>query len=148
MHPYNHDLRWKDDTILFPLTMSSNLDYLNPALIPLEEKVKAYLEAEEELEKAQIEARSLATTNLPSTTEGFEQRPPTGSFDQHLDEVQQRLDNMITDLDILRREIIDMLPVRDAFVKVNLGYGPSRVGAFTVPTPPGTEPKYHLRVIH
>ncbi|QNP52102.1 hypothetical protein H9L05_19800 [Hymenobacter qilianensis] len=45
--------------------MASNLDYLNPALIPLEEKVKAYLEAEEELEKAQIEARSLSTSDLP-----------------------------------------------------------------------------------
>ncbi|QIL77827.1 hypothetical protein [Hymenobacter sp. HDW8] len=128
--------------------MASNLDYLNPALIPLEEKVKAYLEAEEELEKAHIEARSLATTNLPSTTDGFEQRPPTGSFDQQSDELQQRLNNMITDLDLLRQEIIELLPVRDEFVKVNLGYGPSRVGAFTVPNAPGTETKYHLRVIH
>ena len=40
------------------------------------------------------------------------------------------------------------MPTRDEFVKVNLGYGPSRVGAFTVPTAPGTEPKYQLRVIH
>jgi hypothetical protein len=128
--------------------MASNLDYLNPSLIPLEEKVKAYLEAEEELEKAQIEARSLATTDLPPIIEGFEQRPPTGSFDQHADEVQQRLDNMVSDLALLRREIIEMLPARDEFVKVNLGYGPSRVGAFTVPGPPGAEPMYQLRVIH
>ncbi|GAB2477985.1 hypothetical protein GCM10011375_19260 [Hymenobacter qilianensis] len=128
--------------------MASNLDYLNPALIPLEEKVKAYLEAEEELEKAQIEARSLSTSDLPPTADGFEQRPPTGSFDQHADELQQRLNNMITDLDLLRREIIELLPVRDEFVKVNLGYGPSRVGAFTIPTATGTEPKYQLRVIH
>ncbi|SMC00441.1 hypothetical protein SAMN00120144_3254 [Hymenobacter roseosalivarius DSM 11622] len=128
--------------------MASNLDYLNPALLPLEEKVKAYLEAEEELKKTQIEARSLATTDLPAAADGFEQRPPTGSFDQHSDELQQRLNNMITDLDLLRREIIELLPVRDEFIKLNLGYGPSRVGAFVVPTAPGTEPKYQLRVIH
>ncbi|MGY2132757.1 hypothetical protein ACW9KT_11055 [Hymenobacter sp. HD11105] len=128
--------------------MASNLDYLNPALIPLEEKVKAYLEAEEELEKAQIEARSLATTNLPPTDGTFEQRPPTGSFDQHMDEVQQRLDNMEADLDLLRREIIKMLPVHNEFVKVNLGYGPSRVGAFAEPGQHGAEPVYKLRIVH
>jgi hypothetical protein len=128
--------------------MASNLDYLNPALIPLEEKVKAYLEAEEELEKARIEARSLATTNLPPTDGTFEQRPPTGSFDQHMDEVQQRLDNMETDLDLLRREIIKLLPVRNEFVKVNLGYGPSRVGAFAEPSQHGAEPTYKLRIVH
>lgn len=128
--------------------MASNLDYLNPALVPLEEKVTAYLEAEEELVKAQIEARSLATTDLPPTADSFEQRPPTGSFDQHTDELRQRLNNMVADLEILRREIINMLPVRDEFVKVNLGYGPSRVGAFAVPGAPGTEPVYQLRIIH
>jgi hypothetical protein len=128
--------------------MASNLDYLNPALIPLEEKVKAYLEAEEELEKARIGARSLATTDLPPTDGTFEQRPPTGSFDQHTDEMQQTLDNMATDLELLRREIIEMLPVRDEFIKVNLGYGPSRVGAFTETSQAGAEPTYKLRIVH
>ena len=128
--------------------MASNLDYLNPALVPLEDKVLAYLEAEEELKKAQIEARSQATTDLPPTDTDFEQRPPTGSFDQHTDEVQQRLDNMSHDLDLLRREIIELLPVRDEFVKVNLGYGPSRVGAFAVPGTAGSETHYQLRVVH
>lgn len=128
--------------------MASNLDYLNPALVPLAEKVTAYLETEEELKKAQIEARSLATTDLPPTDTKFMQRPPTGSFDQHLDEVQQRLDNMAADQELLRREIIELLPVRDEFVKVNLGYGPSRVGAFAVPGTSGSETQYQLRIVH
>lgn len=127
--------------------MASNLDYLDPALIPLEEKVTAYLEAEEELKKVQIEARSLATTSA-AATDTFIQRPPTGSYDQHTNELQQRLDNMVADLQLLKHEIISLLPVRDEFVKVNLGYGPSRVGAFTVPGLPGTEPVYQLRIIH
>ena len=58
--------------------MASNLDYLDPNLIPLEEKVKAYLEAEEDLRKATVEARSLPTTEAAEAqaAEQFDQRPP------------------------------------------------------------------------
>jgi hypothetical protein len=128
--------------------MASNLDYLDPTLIPLEEKVKAYLEAEEDLRKATVEARSLPTTEAAEqqAARQFEQRPPTGSFDQNEDEVGQRIQNMHDDLAELRREIIGLLPVRDEFVKVNLGYGPSRVGAFAVAGSSG--PDYELRIVH
>jgi len=126
--------------------MASNLDYLDPTLIPLEEKVKAYLEAEEDLRKATVEAHSLPTTEAAEAraAQEFEQRPATGSFDQHADEVEQRIQNMHNDLAELRREIIGLLPVRDEFVKVNLGYGPSRVGAFAT----AGSPDYELRIVH
>lgn len=97
--------------------MASNLDYLDPALIPLEEKVNAYLEAEKGLRRAITEAAH----NL-----------------EDLRREQARLE----------QEIIAMLPTRDEWVKVNLGYGPSRVGAWHVPALNGAPERYELRVIH
>lgn len=96
--------------------MASNLDYLDPALIPLEEKVRAYLESEKALRKT------------PDST----QQPPTSR----------------SELTRLEEEIIALLPTRDEWVKVNLGYGPSRVGAWRVPALGSTPERYELRVVH
>ncbi|OGX90631.1 hypothetical protein [Hymenobacter coccineus] len=127
--------------------MASNLDYLASALEPLEEKVKAYLQAEEGLRKARL-ARNDAPREAAAraqSAEEFEQRPATGSYDQAADERQQQYQALHDDLVRLRHEIMEMLPTRDAWVKVNLGYGPSRVGAWAVPGPPAG---YELRVVH
>jgi hypothetical protein len=97
--------------------MASNLDYLDPALIPLEEKVNAYLEAEKSLRRAEIDAS------------------PT-------------LDTSRNELARLEQEIIALLPTRDEWVKVNLGYGPSRVGAWHIPAADGVPERYELRVVH
>lgn len=123
--------------------MSVNLDYLNPALLPLEEKVKAYLTAEEDLQKALVAAHAPATQ---PTEDDFEQRPATGSFDQQTDEVAHTYENLKEELALLKREILALLPVRDEWVKVNLGYGPSRVGAFRSQNSAGEE-EYTLRVV-
>ncbi|WP_210515958.1 hypothetical protein [Hymenobacter terricola] len=96
--------------------MASNLDYLDPALIPLEEKVKAYLEAEKALRKP---------------TDSAQQPSPSRS-----------------ELARLEQEIIALLPTRDEWVKVNLGYGPSRVGAWHVPAMGGAPERYELRIVH
>ncbi|WP_310391701.1 hypothetical protein [Hymenobacter sp.] len=96
--------------------MASNLDYLDPALIPLEEKVKAYLETEKALRKATEQGQNSAD--------------------------QRR------ELARLEQEILALLPTRDEWVKVNLGYGPSRVGAWHVPATTGAPERYELRVIH
>ncbi|GAB3225252.1 hypothetical protein GCM10027346_06310 [Hymenobacter seoulensis] len=109
--------------------MASNLNYLDPALLPLEDKLQAYLRAEKELQTAEIEATNL-THQPPTATPEFEQRSASGSYPQELEEVSSTLDDLRTDLARLRAEIIEMLPVRDEWIKVNLGYGPSRVGAF------------------
>ncbi len=113
--------------------MASNLDYLAPALEPLEDKVKAYLRAEKALRQAQ-QAGGSAPRRAAS--------PPAGAAD-----LEQRLNQqeLRDDLDRLRQEIMALLPARDAWVKVNLGYGPSRVGAWSVPGPPA---RYELRVVH
>ncbi|RSK44425.1 hypothetical protein [Hymenobacter perfusus] len=123
--------------------MASNLDYLAPNLQPLEEKVQAYLKAEKDLAQAEIAATSL-THPTAQETEPFEQRPPTGSYPQQTEEATNELHNIQDDLQRLRQEIIGLLPVRDEWVKVNLGYGPSRVGAFRTAAPDET---YELRVV-
>ncbi|WP_216688534.1 hypothetical protein [Hymenobacter siberiensis] len=97
--------------------MASNLDYLNPNLIPLEEKVNTYLEMEKELRRAAHDQNS-----------GTQHSP--------------------TDLSRLEQEIIALLPTRDEWVKVNLGYGPSRVGAWYIPALNGQPERYELRVVH
>lgn len=102
--------------------MASNLDYLDPALIPLEEKVNTYLETDKALRRL---------------TQGVIGAPSTQSPEQ----LRQRLA-------LLEQEIITLLPTRDEWVKVNLGYGPSRVGAWLVPATAGTPERYELRVVH
>ncbi|MDO7853462.1 hypothetical protein [Hymenobacter convexus] len=102
--------------------MASNLDYLDPAFKPLEEKVDAYLEAEKALNRAKV-------------------APERGETSPDAAGLQAELTR-------LEKEIIDMLPTRDEWVKVNLGYGPSRVGAWHVPALNGAPERYELRVIH
>ncbi|MBC8083689.1 MAG: hypothetical protein H7Z21_10800, partial [Hymenobacter sp.] len=52
------------------------------------------------------------------------------------------------DLARAEQEILALLPTRDEWVKVNLGYGPSRVGAWQVPAASGAPARYELRVVH
>lgn len=104
--------------------MASNLDYLDPALVPLEEKVNAYLEAEKSLRRA-------TQTNMPA---------PNGNSEDP-EQLRQQLAQ-------LEAEIIGLLPTRNEWVKVNLGYGPSRVGAWEVPGTTDGPTRYELRVVH
>ncbi|MEJ7660548.1 MAG: hypothetical protein WKG07_13505 [Hymenobacter sp.] len=130
--------------------MASNLDYLDPNLQPLVRKVDAYLAAKEDLRKLTIADRNEPTHDaaVAQSAQEFEQRPPTGSFDQYADELSQRRQDAQADLDLLAQEILALLPTRDEWVKVNLGYGPSRVGAWRVPN--AQDPKaehYEIRVV-
>ncbi|MFD2784622.1 hypothetical protein [Hymenobacter rubripertinctus] len=123
--------------------MASNLDYLAPELKPLEDQVTAYLQLEKDLAQAEITATTL--TQMPEITPpGFDQRPATGSYPQHLVEAANRLQNLRDDLTHLRQQILQLLPVRDEWIKLNLGYGPSRVGAFRLPGPAAD---YELRIV-
>lgn len=124
--------------------MASNLDYLAAELKPLEEKLQAYLAAEKELAQAEIAATNLTQSPPPAPNVELGQRPAPGSFPQPVDEASSELQNLRDDLVAQRQEIIDLLPTRDEWIKINLGYGPSRVGAFCVPAP-GTG--YELRVV-
>jgi hypothetical protein len=130
--------------------MASNLDYLDPNLQPLEEAVKAYLTAEENLRKLRV-----AQTNEPlldaeqaQASAAFEQRSPTGSYDQDQDEQTQEESSLRDDLQRLHQQVLSLLPTRNEWVKVNLGYGPSRVGAFRGPGQEGSPEEFIVRVVH
>ncbi|MDJ0364186.1 hypothetical protein QMK33_03405 [Hymenobacter sp. H14-R3] len=130
--------------------MASNLDYLSPDLQPLVEKVEAYLVAKEDLRKLTVADLNEAAHDAAVATSAaeFEQRPPTGSFDQHADELAQRRLDAQADLNGLTQDIMALLPTRNEWVKVNLGYGPSRVGAWSVPNAQSTNAEhYELRVV-
>ena len=130
--------------------MASNLDYLDPNLQPLVRKVEAYLAAKEDLRKLTVADRNEAThdTAVAQSAQEFEQRPPTGSFDQHADELDQRRQDAQADLDQLAKDILTLLPARNEWVKVNLGYGPSRVGAWSVPNAQDSKAEhYEIRVV-
>ncbi|MVN75225.1 hypothetical protein GO988_02695 [Hymenobacter sp. HMF4947] len=130
--------------------MASNLDYLNPDLQPLVEKVEAYLAAKEDLRKLGIAEHNEAVhdANVAASAAEFEQRPPTGSFDQHADELAQQHQDAQDDLNRLSADILALLPTRDEWVKVNLGYGPSRVGAWRVPNAANpAQEHYEIRVV-
>lgn len=105
--------------------MASNLDYLDPALLPLEEKVNAYLETEKALRHLLTQANTPAANGTSESPERLRQQ-----------------------LAQLESEIITLLPSRDEWVKVNLGYGPSRVGAWQVPAAGSNPAHYELRVVH
>jgi len=130
--------------------MASNLDYLSPDLQPLVEKVEAYLAAKEDFRKLTIAERNetVHDANVAASAEAFEQRPPTGSFDQHADELALQHQDAQEAIDRFSQDIIALLPTRNEWVKVNLGYGPSRVGAWSVPNPDGSGAEhYEVRVV-
>ncbi|UPL50559.1 hypothetical protein [Hymenobacter sublimis] len=129
--------------------MASNLDYLDPALQPLADKVQAYIQAEKEFQRAEVEA--VATTHQPADAASHTSPQPaaSGSAAQPLEQIQLKLQHLREELQQLRQEVVALLPVRDEWVKINLGYGPSRVGAFSTPAINATDatPEYDLRVV-
>jgi len=116
--------------------MASNLDYLDPALVPLEEKVGAYLTAEKALRRATDTGRTAPVGTGAQAASNAENGQGPGP---------QTPAALRADLARLEQEILALLPTRDEWVKVNLGYGPSRVGAWQVP---GAAGRYELRVVH
>ena len=130
--------------------MASNLDYLDPALLPLEEKVGAYLTAEKALRRATNAGQGevLTTEAQKQTAAELSQSSATEAIHPDDPAQPQALAALRANLDRLEQEIIALLPTRDEWLKVNLGYGPSRVGAWLVPALDGAPERYKLRVIH
>lgn len=118
--------------------MASNLDYLNPNLIPLEEKVQAYLDAE----------KALRTATAALRNEPVPHQEPPQVVAQTDEELPQAVAQLREELARRQAEVLALLPTRDEWVKVNLGYGPSRVGAWRVPATTGAPEQYELRVVH
>lgn len=130
--------------------MASNLDYLDPALVPLEDKVKAFLEAEQALRRASDSLRNPAQPRQdPAHTPlGVEPGPPETSNGQRAEEHRPNMEQLRGALARLEEEVVALLPSRNEWLKVNLGYGPSRVGAWHVPATASAPERYELRVVH
>ena len=129
--------------------MAANIDYLDPNLLPLEDKVRAILDAGKALQRAQVaEINEPLQAPSQNNTSQLSQGSPAVGVGQGGSENQPEIARLREDLARLENEIIGLLPTRNEWVKVNLGYGPSRVGAWHVPASEGTPERYELRVVH
>ena len=130
--------------------MENLIEYLDESLVPLEEKVKEYLHVERDIRLLEVELLSLQSVRPdfdPEQTmeEQLTDKQPKNS----LNDKEQKLKELLEQYKNLQKEVIGMLPERDKFVELNLGYGPSMVGYFTVDPETRTpleEPV--LRVVH
>ncbi|SFG06138.1 hypothetical protein [Pontibacter chinhatensis] len=123
--------------------MENLIQYLDDALVPLEKKVIEYLNLEKDIRKQEVDmlTKKGPVEEAAKNTATTLQEVPDISEDQ-LQEMRQRLET-------LRAEIVAMLPEKDKFIEVNLGYGPSMVGYFTTDHETHQPlPEPILRVVH
>lgn len=131
--------------------MENLIEYLDETLIPLEEKVKEYLHIERDIRLLEVELLSLQSikTDFDPEQQNLEQRMAAGQSTSTFNDKEQKMLEMLDTYKKLQQEVIDMLPGKNKFIELNLGYGPSQVGYFTV------DPETHvaldepvLRVVH
>jgi hypothetical protein len=131
--------------------MENLIEYLDESLVPLELKIKAYLDVEREIRLLEVELLSLQSIrpDFDPDSRDFEQAMVAGRRSDMMNDKEQRLAALIDSYRKLRQEVVDLLPEQNKFVELNLGYGPSMVGYFTVDHEthlPLSEPV--LRVVH
>ncbi len=131
--------------------MENLIRYLDESLIPLENKVKEYLDTEREIRILEVEILSLQSIKPDYDPEksDMEQALKTGQRNNTLTEKEQHLSDLLDKYNKLREEVVSMLPGPNQVVELNLGYGPSEVGYFTIDHETGIkldEPV--LRVVH
>lgn len=131
--------------------MENLIEYLDESLIPLEEKIRDYLEVERTIRLLEVEILSLQSIRPEYDPESrdFEQNMAAGRRGTSLSEKEQRLGSLLESYKKLKQEVVNMLPEQNKFFELNLGYGPSMVGYFTVDhemRQPLAEPV--LRVVH
>ena len=131
--------------------MENLVEYLDESLIPLEAKVKEYLDVERTIRLLEVEVLSLqsARPDFDPESRDFEHSVAAGRRSDSLNEKEHRLASLLENYRQLKQEVISMLPKQNEFFELNLGYGPSMVGYFTVDhetKQPLSEPV--LRVVH
>ncbi|WP_299988919.1 hypothetical protein [uncultured Pontibacter sp.] len=130
--------------------MENLIEYLDESLVPLEEKVKEYLHVERDIRLLEVELLSLQSMKHDFDPEqNIEQQLTEQQPQNSLNDKEQRLKELLEKYKDLQQEVIAMLPDQNKFVELNLGYGPSMVGYFTVDPETRTpleEPV--LRVVH
>ena len=131
--------------------MENLTQYLDKTLIPLEDKVKEYLNVERDIRLLDVELLSLQSMKSDFNPEqhDLEQEMNEGSSNNELNDKEQKMADLLNRYNKLRSELINMLPEQNRFIEINLGYGPSMVGYFTIDhetRQPLPEPV--LRVVH
>ena len=131
--------------------MENLTQYLDKTLIPLEDKVKEYLSTERDIRILDVELLSLQSMKSDFNPEqhDLEQEMKEGTGTSELNDKEQKMAQLLEKYNKLRSELINMLPERNKFIEINLGYGPSMVGYFTIDhetRKPLPEPV--LRVVH
>ena len=131
--------------------MENLIEYLDESLIPLEEKIRDYLDVERTIRLLEVEILSLQSIrpDFDPESRDFEQNVAAGRRGNSLGEKEQRLASLLESYKKLKQEVVNMLPEQNRFFELNLGYGPSMVGYFTVDhetRQPLEEPV--LRVVH
>ncbi|NDK55349.1 hypothetical protein [Pontibacter fetidus] len=129
--------------------MENLTQYLDKSLIPLEDKVKEYLNIERDIRLLDVELLSLQSmkSDFDPEQHDLEQEIKEGHND--LNDKEQKMADLLSKYSTLRSELISMLPEKNRFIEINLGYGPSMVGYFTIDhetRQPLPEPV--LRVVH
>lgn len=131
--------------------MENLIEYLNESLIPLEEKVKEYLHIERAIRLLEVELLSLQSMrpDFDPEKQDIQQSMEDGKDTSDLNDKEQKLVDLLEKYKQLQQEVVAMLPEQNKFVELNLGYGPSQVGYFTI------DPDTHvqldepvLRVVH
>ncbi|MBC5992336.1 hypothetical protein [Pontibacter cellulosilyticus] len=130
--------------------MENLIAYLDESLVPLENKIQEYLEVEKEIRLLEVKILTLqnkvAAADEPEQTES---QADVGTEETELGQHQQQMDKLLQRYQNLQNEVIGMLPEKNKFVEINLGYGPSMVGYFTVDLETHQElPEPVLRVVH
>jgi hypothetical protein len=130
--------------------MENLIEYLNESLIPLEEKVKEYLHVERDIRLLEVEVLSMHSVKTDFDPDLTIEKQLSGSQPANtLNDKEKKLKELLDQHKALQKEVIEMLPEQNKFVELNLGYGPSMVGYFTVDPETRTpleEPV--LRVVH
>ncbi|MEJ8757283.1 hypothetical protein WG947_09770 [Pontibacter sp. H259] len=131
--------------------MENLTQYLDKSLIPLEDKVKEYLNVERDIRLLDVELLSLQSIKSDFNPEqhDLEQDMQEGTAHTDLNDKEQKMTALLEKYNKLRTELINMLPEKNRFIEINLGYGPSMVGYFTIDhetRQPLQEPV--LRVVH
>lgn len=130
--------------------MENLIAYLDESLVPLEKKVKEYLDVEHEIRLLEVKILSLqnkvATADEPDQ---YESNADIGSEENDLNNYQSQIEALLEKHAALKAEVISLLPEVNKFVEINLGYGPSMVGYFTVDLETHQElDEPVLRVVH
>ena len=131
--------------------MENLTQYLDKSLIPLEDKVKEYLNIERDIRILDVELLSLQSikSDFDPDRHDLEQEMQQGAGNSALNDKEQKMAALLEKYNSLRSELINMLPEKNKFIEINLGYGPSMVGYFTIDhetRQPLPEPV--LRVVH